>query len=119
MTNPLAWMNNLGGTGSDVPMRAEPCRPTVPAGPLAFQVAVANAPVTVFAAGSIVNVADILNPPSATEPLYVDLVAPALAGSATSIPLLPGQGYRVSAPITTTLSVVAATAGHAFVAVRY
>jgi hypothetical protein len=113
MSGSFSWMN-LTGTGS-----ATGANPCTPAAPVASQVAEANKAVTVFDAGTIVNVADILNPPSASEPLYVDLVADASAGSATSIPLQPGQGYRVSAPITTAVSVVAATAGHAFVAVRY
>jgi hypothetical protein len=112
-------MNNLLGTGSQTPMRATPAQPGAPTGPLVSRVATANVPVTVFAGGSIVNVADIINPPTATEPLYVDVVAPAAAGSATSVPLLPGQAYRVSSPLCTPVSAVAATAGHAFVAVSY
>ena len=75
--------------------------------------------VTVFPAGSIVNVGDISNPVSATEPLYIDIVKTAVAGSATSFPLSPGGFYRVSGPIATAVSAVAATGGHAFVAVRY
>ncbi len=119
MPTSLAWMNNMLSTGSQTPVRATPPLPSTPVRPLANQVASANIPVTVFAAGSIVNVADIINPTTATEPLYIDIVAPALAGSATSGPLLPGQAYRVSSPITAALSAVAATAGHAFVAVSY
>jgi hypothetical protein len=112
-------MNNLLGTGSQTPVRSTPALPGAPTGPLTSQVATANVPVTVFAGCSIVNVADIINPPTATEPLYVDVVAPAEAGSATSVPLLPGQAYRVSSPLCTPITVVAATAGHAFVAVSY
>lgn len=119
MPDPLAWMNNMIGTGSEAPIRATPPLPSKPVGPLVSQVAQANIPVTVFAACSIVSVADIINPTSATEPLYVDVVGPALAGSATSVPLQPGQAYRVSSPICTPLTVVAATAGHSFVAVSY
>ena len=119
MADPLAWMNNLTGSGSDSPVRTDPPRPSTPTGPLAAQVATANVPVTVFAAGSITHVAEIINPATASEPLYLDIVAPAVIGSATSIPLLPGQAYRVSTPITTAVSVVAATAGHSFVAVTY
>lgn len=119
MADPLAWMNNLLGTGSMTPTQATPAQPSTPAGPLASRVATANVPVTVFAAGGIVNAADIVNPTTASEPLYLDIVAPAMIGSATSIPLLPGQAYRVSNPITTPVSVVAATAGHSFIAVKY
>jgi hypothetical protein len=75
--------------------------------------------VVVFPANSIANVADIANPPTATETLYIDIVTTAVAGSATSFPLQPGGSYRVSGPISTAVSAVAATAGHAFVAVRY
>ena len=119
MPDPLAWMTNLPATGSDMPVRMDRPLPSTPVGPLAWQIATANVPVTVFAAGSIVNVADIVNPSTATEPLYVDIVGPAVAGSATSIPLLPGQAYRVSTPIVTAVSAFAATAGHSFVALRY
>lgn len=119
MPQPYAWMTNLFGTGTQSPVRATAALPTTPAGALASQVCTANVPVTVFAAGSIVNVADIMNPPTQTEPLYVDIVAPASAGSATSIPLLPGQAYRISAPVNTAVTAVAATPGHCFVAVTY
>ncbi len=120
MSDSLAWMNNsLFGTGSETPVRTFPPLPSTPVAPLTSQVATANVPVTVFAAGSVVNVADVINPSTASEPLYLDIVAPAAIGSATSIPLLPGQAYRVSTPITTPITVVAATAGHAFVAVGY
>jgi len=119
MSNPLAWMNNMLGTGSNTPVRAAPALPSSPVGPLASQIVTANVAVTVFAACSIVSVADIINPTTATEPLYIDVVTQAKAGSATSVPLLPGQAYRVSTPICTALTAVAATAGHAFVAVSY
>ena len=119
MPDPLASMNSLLGTGSDMPVRTDPLPPSTPAAPLAAQIATANVAVTVFAAGTILHVADIINPTTASEPLYLDLVATAVAGSATSIPLLPGQAYRVSLPITTPVTAVAATAGHAFVAVSY
>ena len=119
MSQPYAWMTNLLGTGSQTPMRATPPMPSTPAGPLASQIATANVPVTVFAPGSIVNVADIMNPTTQNEPLYVDIVAPAAAGAATSIPLLPGQAYRISAPLCTAVTAVAATAGHSFIAVTY
>jgi hypothetical protein len=119
MPDPYCWMTNAGGAGTQVPMRFTPPVASVPTAPLAAQIATANVAVTVFAAGTIVNIADIINPPTATEPLYVDLVGPALAGAATSVPLLPGQAYRVSAPISTPVTAVAASAGHAFVAVSY
>jgi hypothetical protein len=112
-------MNNTFGTGSNTPVRAAPPLPGVPTGPLAAKIVTANVPVTIFAASSIANTADIINPPTATEPLYVDVVGPATAGSATSVPLLPGQAYRVSSPLCTPVTAVAATAGHAFVAVSY
>ena len=118
MSNPYAWMTNACATGTQLPVLPTPPLPSVPCGPLASQVVAGGVPVVVFAPGSINNVADIINPPAAIEPLYLDLVAPAAAGSATSIPLLPGQAYRISAPVATAVTVVAATAGHAFVAVQ-
>ena len=115
----FAWMNSLIGTGSDAPVRTNPPLPCTPTGPLVSQVATANTPVTVFAPGTINHVADVINPVTAAEPLYIDIVAPAAIGSATSVPLLPGQAYRVSGPISTAVSAVAATGGHAFVALKY
>lgn len=119
MPDPLAWMNNLLGTGSDAPVRAHAPLPSTPAAPLVAQITTGGVPVTVFAANTIANVADIINPVTASETLFIDVVGTAAAGSATSIPLLPGQAYRVSTPISTPVSAVAATAGHSFVAVRY
>jgi hypothetical protein len=92
---------------------------STPSGPLVSSIATGGVAVVVFAAGSISNVVDVVNPATATEYLYVDIVTSAVAGSATSIPLLPGQAYRVSGPISTAVTAVAATAGHAFVAVGY
>ena len=119
MTDPYAWMSNALGTGSQMPMRPTPPLASTPTGPVASQVATANVAVTVFAGGSIVNVADLINPSTANEPLYIDFVATAVAGSATSIPLQPGQAYRISGPLNTAVTAVAATAGHAFVALKY
>lgn len=75
--------------------------------------------VVVFPANSIVNVGDIINPPNASEVLYVDITTVAVAGSASSIPLMPGQPFHVCGPLTTAVSAVSATGGHVFVAVRY
>jgi hypothetical protein len=84
------------------------------------------AAVTIFAAGSIVNCADISNPPTASgqgigasELLYVDMVTTASATSPTSIPLSPGDRFPIRGPISTPVSVFAVTAGHKFIAVRY
>jgi hypothetical protein len=93
--------------------------PSGPIAPLANVVATANVPVVVFGPNGFPNYADILNPNTATEPLYVDIAAPAAAGQSTSLPLQPGQAYRVSKPTATPVTVVAATAGHAFEAVAY
>jgi hypothetical protein len=92
---------------------------TTPEAPLANVVKAANASLVVFRNGTIENVADIINPPDAPGVLYVDIVTDAAAGSATSIPIGPGQAYRVSSPINAPVSVTSKTAGHAFVAVRY
>ncbi len=119
MSDPLAWMTSAYGTGSDAPVRFSAPLPSVPIGPAASQIASANVAVTVFPAGSVVNVADVINPATAIEPLYVDFVNAAAAGSATSIPLQPGQSYRISCPLASAVTAVAATAGHGFVAVSY
>ena len=119
MVNPLMSLNCLTGAGSDIPIRPTPPSPATPIAPLNGQIIAANTAVTVFAAGSFVNVADIINPINASETLYVDVVATAVAGAVTSIPLAPGQAYRISCPITTAVTAVAATAGHSFIAVGY
>jgi hypothetical protein len=119
MIDPLRTLNSLLGSGSEIPFRPKPPGPTCPIGPLVGQVAAAHTAVTVFAAGCIRNVADIINPASANEILYVDFVTTAVAGAPTSIPLAPGQAYRISGPITTAVTAVAATAGHNFIAVSY
>lgn len=90
-----------------------------PIGPLVSTIATGGVAVTVFDPSSIFNTADIINQATATETLYVDVVTTAVAGSETSIPIEPGQAYRITGTITTAVSVVAATSAHAFVAVRY
>lgn len=78
--------------------------------------------VTVFTANTIVNQAYITNPPSATEPLFVDPVTTAVVSAAgtsngTSTELAPGQTYATG-PLTTAVTVNATTAAHGFTAVR-
>ena len=90
-----------------------------PAGPTNATIVTGGVAVVVFPASSIARWADIVNPPSATETLYVDITTTAVAGSGTAIPISPGQGYRISGPINTAVSAVAATSSHTFVAVRY
>ncbi len=93
----------------------------VASGLAAASVAAAGVAVTILPAGWMpaYSVCDIVNPPTATEPLYVDLVQPAQVGAATSIPLSPGQAYRISAAIARDVSATAATAGHPIVGVCY
>lgn len=112
----VAGAQFAAGPGAFVSMRP---LPTIPIGPLHSVTTAANIPITVFPASGIVNVADIVNPSTASELLYVDFVAPAASGSATSIPLAAGQSYRISGPVGTPVTAVAATSGHAFVAVSY
>lgn len=119
MADPYAWMTNALGTGSPMPTRESTTLTKTPGAPLASSIATAGTAVTVFAADAIATVADIVNPPAATEPLYIDFVATAAIGSATSIPLSPGQAYRISSPLSTAVTAVAATAGHSFVAVTF
>jgi hypothetical protein len=115
MVGPLNWMQQPWATGTGNGAAG----PSGPIAPLSTVVATANVAVTVFGPNGFPNYADILNPASATEPLYVDIVAPAAAGQGTSLMLQPGQAYRVSNPVATPVTAVAATAGHAFEAVGY
>jgi hypothetical protein len=93
--------------------------PSTPIAPASHTIAAGGTAQNIFAAGAIPNVADIINPSTASETLYVDVVTAAVAGSGTSIPIPPGGAYRISRPISTAVSVVAATTGHTFVAVAY
>ena len=86
------------------------------AAPASGAVAIANAAVTVFSAGSVQTGCDIVNTGSAT--LYVDLTTTAVAGSPTSIPLQPNQAFHCPYPPTNAVTAVAAQA-QSFVAIRY
>ena len=93
-----------------------------PLAPLTGTVATGGAPVTVYAAGVMAgrcSVADIQNPPGATESLFVDINAAASSSAATSFELGAGMSFRVSRPVATAISAVAATAGHPFHATCY
>lgn len=103
----------------------------VAAGGAGSSIVAANTAVTVFAAGWMVSTnlvgeqyprfsaCDIVNPLTTSEPLYVDLVTTATIGGQTSIPLMPGQSYRISKALSGAVTAVAATAGHSFVTVCY
>lgn len=91
---------------------------STPASPLNSVITEANTLVVVFDAYLIWNVADIINT-NPTETLYIDFVQDVEIGQATSIPILPGQSYRISHPISTRVTAVSTLVGHSFVAVRY
>ena len=93
-TDPLRTPGSIGFGSIDPQGRLRvACRPgtSTPTGPLVSTIATGGVAVVVFAAGSMSNVIDIMNPPSATETLYVDVVATAVAGAPTSFPLEPGR----------------------------
>ena len=93
---------------------------TTPQGPLTYTIASGGTAVTVFNGSSIPRWATVENPPTATETLYVDFTGvAAVAGSGTAFAISPGQAFTVAGPITTSVSAVAATSSHTFVAVRY
>lgn len=93
---------------------------TLPVGGLVTSVAAGGTAQVLFAANTIINYADVQNP-SASEILYIDFTgATAVAGSGTAIAIpANNSSYRISGPITTPVSVVAATTAHAIVSVRY
>jgi hypothetical protein len=100
---------------------AGPCPISKPAavtygGPTAFAVATANTAVTVFAAGTVTTGCDFVN--SGSGVLYLDFTTTAVAGSATAIPLQPGQAFHCPYPPSGAVSAVAATP-QSFVAIRY
>lgn len=62
----------------------------------------------------------IVNPVTATEPLFVDPVGtPGLVATGTTVALAAGQSWNAIPGATTPVSVNAATAGHQFVCVRW
>ena len=86
------------------------------AAPAASAIAAANTAVTVFASGSISTGCDVINTGSVV--LYLDFIAVSIAGSATSIPLQPGQAYHCPYAPSGAVTAVAAQA-QPFVAVSY
>ncbi len=84
--------------------------------PVASSIPAPNTAVTVFTAGSVTTGCDFVN--AGPGVLYVDLTAVAAIGSATSIPLQPGQSFHCPYPPTGAVSAIAAQA-QPFVAIRY
>ena len=84
--------------------------------PTASAITTANTAVTVFAAGSVSTGCDVVNTGSA--PLYLDFTTAAAIGSATSIPLQPGQAFHCPYPPVGDVSAVAAQPQN-FVAIKY
>lgn len=84
--------------------------------PAVAAVATANVAVTVFPSGSVATGCDIVNTGSSV--LYLDFTTTAVAGSATSLPLQPGQSFHCPYAPTNALSAVAGQQ-QSFVAVRY
>jgi hypothetical protein len=100
---------------------ASPCAISKPGAvtympPSAVSVTAANIPVTIFAAGTIATGCDFVNSGSVT--LYLDFTTVASAGSATSIPLQPGQSFHCPYPPLGAVSAVASQP-QPFVAIRY
>lgn len=92
--------------------------PLTPTGPAAFSVVTGGTPVTPFPANSINTGAVIKNPSSAIETLYIDLVHPAQTSdpgsNGTTMGIAPGATFIIPGPLTTGVSVNAATSGHSF-----
>lgn len=86
------------------------------AAPATASITTANAAVTVFPLGSIATGCDIVN--TAATVLYIDFTAVAVAGSATAIPLQPGQAFHCPYPPSGPVTAVAAQP-QSFVAIRY
>lgn len=86
------------------------------AAPASAAIVTANIAVTVFPAGTVSTGCDIVN--SGTGVLYLDFTGPAVIGSATALPLQPGQAFHCPFPPTGAVSATAAAA-QTFVAIRY
>ena len=89
----------------------------------AVEVVTGGTAVTAFLASTIVTGAQIVNPYSATESLFVDMInapgttAPGTHG--TTVELVPGQSWTAPGPLTTPVKVNATTSLHVFTAYQY
>ncbi len=106
---------------TDGSFTAGPCSLSKPAPvtyavPAAAAIATANVAVTVFTAGSVANGCDVVNTGAAI--LYLDFTTTAAAGSATSLPLQPGQSYHCPFALVGAVTAVASQS-QPLVAVRY
>jgi hypothetical protein len=110
----LAWMAQSWAArpGNGALPAAAPVTPTTQS------IVVAGASQVVFPAATIPSVADVINPASATESLFLDITGTG-AAVGSGIELVAGQAYRISSPLPVAVSVTAATAGHVFRAVAY
>jgi hypothetical protein len=127
MANSYAGRDGRIGTvviacpSQDGSFTAGPCQLSKPgavtySGPTAFAITTANTAVTVFAAGTVATGCDFVN--SGAGILYLDFTATAVAGSATALPLQPGQSFHCPYAPSGAVSAVAA-APQSFVAIRY
>jgi hypothetical protein len=127
VSSSYATQNGRAGTvviacpSQDGSFTAGPCPMSKPApvtygAPMAAAVATANVPVTIFPAGSVPTGCDFVNTGSTV--LFLDFTTTANAGSATSIPLQPGQSFHCPYPPTGAVTAVASQA-QPFVAIRY
>lgn len=90
------------------------------AGGIVTTVTTGGTAVVPFAANSIVHGARIINPSTATEPLFVNMLTAAtlvVGGGNELIP--PGGTWTAPGPMAGSVSVNATTSGHAFSAVRW
>lgn len=105
--------------GATLPTGAAPV-PVTPGPAAVSSITTGGTAVNALIAGSIKTGCDLLNAPTATEPLFFSLVGTAsttLGGG--TMELVPGQAYHCPSGMTTALSVNAATAGHFFGAMSY
>lgn len=104
---------NYSNTAANIPPYAAGTAPAV------ATITAGGTAQTLFAAGSVKNGCWIQNPPSANETLYVDEIASAGSTSKTSIALTQGGYYKCDFIPTGTITVEAATTGHAFTAAAW
>lgn len=89
----------------------------------AHTVTTGGTPVAVFLGGSIPNGAFIINPPDATESLFVDMVfaagTTAPGSNGTTVELIAGQSFTFPGGLTGSVTANAVTDGHVFTAFKF
>lgn len=116
---PSTAAETVQGNASGIPVFTTP--PTSTAAVCsASTITTGGTAINFIGAGIIVHGAMVINPLTATEPLFINLVGAAtLVASGTTFALAAGQSYTVPTPMTVAISGNATTSGHLFTCFRW